>query len=58
MRLSAPSLMTVLISVLLALTAVLASLGIVQVPFLGLLPFLTLLIGYVLLLLGILIRGL
>lgn len=58
MRLSSPSLMTVFVSFLLALAAVLSASGLVQVPVIGGAAFLTLLAAYVLLLLGILVRGL
>ena len=58
MRLSPPSLMTLFISVVLAGASVLAATGLVQVPVIGGAAFLSLLIAYVLLLLGILIRGL
>lgn len=58
MRLSSPSLMTVFVSVLLALASVLSALGLVQVPIIGGAAFLSLLAAYVLLLLGILVRGL
>jgi hypothetical protein len=58
MRLSSPSLMTVFVSFLLAFAAVLSALGLVQIPVIGGAAFLTLLLAYVLLLLGILIRGL
>ncbi len=58
MRLSPPSLMTLFISVLLASASVLAATGLVQVPVISGAAFLSLLVAYVLLLLGILIRGL
>jgi len=58
MRLSSPSLMTVIVSFALALASVLAAAGLVQIPVIGGAAFLTLLVAYVLLLLGILIRGL
>ncbi len=58
MRLSPPSLMTLLVSVLLSVAALLAQLGLVQVPVVSGSPFAALLLAYVLLLLGILIRGL
>jgi hypothetical protein len=58
MRLSSPSLMTVFVSFVLALASVLSALGLVQVPVIGGAAFVSLLLAYVLLLLGILIRGL
>ncbi len=58
MRLSAPSLMTVFVSFLLAAASVLAATGVVQVPVIGGAAFAALLLAYLLLLLGILIRGL
>ena len=58
MRLSSPSLMTVFVSFLLALAAAVAATGLVKVPLVSGAEFLALLAAYVLLLLGILIRGL
>jgi hypothetical protein len=58
MRLSSPSLMTVFVSFALAVAAVLSATGLVQVPLIGGAAFVSLLAAYILLLLGILIRGL
>ena len=58
MRLSQPSLMTLLVSVLLAVAALLAQAGIVHVPVVSNAPFATFAVGYLVLLAGILVRGL
>ena len=58
MRLSPPSLMTLLISVVLAIAALLAQLGIVQIPVIGSGPFAALAVSYLLLLMGNVVRGL
>lgn len=57
MRLTAPRLLTVIISLLLAFAALAGALG-AEVPIAGSQPFLTLLAAYVLLLLGTVIPGL
>lgn len=57
MRLTAPRLLTVIISLLLAFAALAGALG-APVPIAGAQPFLTLLVAYVLLLLGTVIPGL
>lgn len=58
MRLTAPSLMTVLVAVLLAVAAVAAALHLAIVPVVSDYPFTTLLVAFVLLLAGNLVRGL
>ena len=58
MRLSTPTFMTLLVSMLLAVIGLIAHFGVTQIPVVGSHSFTPLLLGYIVLLAGVLVRGL
>lgn len=58
MRLSTPTFMTMLVSLILAVVGALAHYGVVQLPVIGGHGTLSILLGYIILLAGVLVRGL